>query len=128
MEDPYLQNFVQSVFDALVAENVPVKGSTLVVSGDGRYHNKVMRRAAPLIPHLAQLSLRLFQVAIQVIIKMAAAAGVSRVWCGTEGAPSWPFCNIRHCFELACHYSACCGQGYSLRRPCLPLSVPVHAV
>jgi len=69
MEDPYLQNFVQSVFDALVAEGVPVKGSTLVVSGDGRFYNKT---------------------AIQTIIKMAAAAGVSRVWCGTDGLLSTP--------------------------------------
>jgi len=69
MEDPYLHNFVQSVFDALVAEGVPVKGSTIVVSGDGRFWNKT---------------------AIQVIIKMAAAAGVARVWCGTEGLLSTP--------------------------------------
>lgn len=44
MEAPYLHNFVQSVFDALVAEGVPVKGSTLVVSGDGRYYNKTVNQ------------------------------------------------------------------------------------
>ena len=39
MGEHYLQNFVQSVFDALVEEKVPIKGGTLVVSGDGRYYN-----------------------------------------------------------------------------------------
>lgn len=69
MEEHYLQNFVQSVLDALVTEGVPVKGGTLVVSGDGRYFNST---------------------AIQIIIKMAAAAGVGRVWCGTGGLLSTP--------------------------------------
>jgi len=65
----YLNNFVQSVFDALVDEKVPIEGGTLVVSGDGRYWN---------------------DVACQTIIKMAAAAGVARVWCGTDGLLSTP--------------------------------------
>ena len=39
MGESYLQNFVQSVFNALEAEGVPVKGGTLCVSGDGRYYN-----------------------------------------------------------------------------------------
>jgi len=65
----YLENFIQATFDALVAEGVPVKGGTLAISGDGRFYNKE---------------------AIQVIIKMAAAAGVGRVWCGTEGLLSTP--------------------------------------
>merc|ERR1719199_1967967 len=69
MSEHYLENFVQSTLDALVAEGVPVKGGTLVISGDGRYHNKT---------------------AIQIIIKMAAAAGVGRVWCGTDGLLSTP--------------------------------------
>ena len=69
MGENYLQNFVQSVFNALDKEGVPVKGGTLVVSGDGRYYNST---------------------AIQVIIKMAAAAGVGRVWCGTDGLLSTP--------------------------------------
>lgn len=69
MGENYLQNFVQSVFDALVEEKVPIKGGTLVVSGDGRFYN---------------------DVAVQVIIKMAAAAGVGRVWCGTDGLLSTP--------------------------------------
>merc|ERR1719454_1174437 len=69
MEGYYLHNFVQSVFNALFAENVPVKGGTLVVSGDGRYWNKD---------------------AIQIIIKIALANGVKRVWLGKDGLLSTP--------------------------------------
>ena len=39
MEPHYLNNFVQSVFDALVAEKVPIVGGTLVVSGGGFYND-----------------------------------------------------------------------------------------
>ena len=46
----YLENFVQALFDVLP----DAKGLTLVVGGDGRYHNRV---------------------AIQVILRMAAAKG-----------------------------------------------------
>jgi phosphoglucomutase len=61
----YLENFVQSFFDTLtVPEN-----ATLVVGGDGRYHNR----------H-----------AIQTIIKMAAANGFSRVLVGQAGILSTP--------------------------------------
>eukprot|EP00747_Dinoflagellata_sp_TGD_P123752 gnl/TRDRNA2_/TRDRNA2_173869_c2_seq6.p1 gnl/TRDRNA2_/TRDRNA2_173869_c2~~gnl/TRDRNA2_/TRDRNA2_173869_c2_seq6.p1 ORF type:complete len:1042 (-),score=304.23 gnl/TRDRNA2_/TRDRNA2_173869_c2_seq6:103-3228(-) len=69
MEGNYLHNFVQSVFNALKACDVPVEGGTLVVSGDGRYWNKD---------------------AIQIIIKMAFANGCKRVWCGTNGLLSTP--------------------------------------
>jgi phosphoglucomutase len=69
MEGYYLHNFVQSVFSALFDCNVPVKGGTLVVSGDGRYWNKD---------------------AIQIIIKIALANGVKRVWLGTGGLLSTP--------------------------------------
>jgi len=69
MEGYYLHNFVQSVFNALFDEGVPVKGGTLVVSGDGRFWNKE---------------------AIQIIIKIALANGVGRVWCGTGGLLSTP--------------------------------------
>lgn len=69
MEGNYLPNYVQSVFNALLETGVPVKGGTLVVSGDGRYYNKD---------------------AIQIIIKMALANGVGRVWCGTDGLLSTP--------------------------------------
>eukprot|EP00268_Persea_americana_P019123 TRINITY_DN1978_c0_g1_i3.p1 TRINITY_DN1978_c0_g1~~TRINITY_DN1978_c0_g1_i3.p1 ORF type:complete len:584 (+),score=134.53 TRINITY_DN1978_c0_g1_i3:484-2235(+) len=63
----YLENFVQATFNALPSDEV--KGATLVVSGDGRYFSKD---------------------AIQVIIKMAAANGVRRVWVGQNGLLSTP--------------------------------------
>merc|ERR1719171_1647321 len=69
MSENYLANYVQSVFNSLKDTQVPVEGGTLVVSGDGRYWNKE---------------------AIQIIIKMAFANGVSRVWCGTGGLLSTP--------------------------------------
>jgi phosphoglucomutase len=69
MEGSYLANYVQSVFNTLIDQGVPVAGGTLVVSGDGRYWNPE---------------------AIQIIIKMAFAAGVGRVWCGTHGLLSTP--------------------------------------
>jgi phosphoglucomutase len=61
----YLENFVQSFFDVLV---VPAN-ATLVVGGDGRYHNRQ---------------------AIQTIINMAAANGFSRVLVGQAGILSTP--------------------------------------
>jgi len=61
----YLENFVQSVFDTLT---VPA-GATLVVGGDGRYHNRE---------------------AIQTIIQMAAANGFARVLIGQAGILSTP--------------------------------------
>ncbi|MEO1090369.1 MAG: alpha-D-glucose phosphate-specific phosphoglucomutase [Pseudomonadota bacterium] len=61
----YVQNFVQSVFDAV--DGLP--GATLVVGGDGRYFN---------------------DVAIQTILRMAAAHGVGRVLVGRSGLLSTP--------------------------------------
>jgi phosphoglucomutase len=61
----YLENFVQSVFDVLPA----LAGSTLVVGGDGRFHN---------------------DRAIQTILRMAAANGVARVIVGRAGLLSTP--------------------------------------
>ncbi len=61
----YLENFVQSTFDALD----DVNGKTLVVGGDGRFHN---------------------EHAVQVILKMAAANGFSRVIVGQNGLLSTP--------------------------------------
>ena len=63
----YLENFVQSIFDVLPEQEL--RGSTLVVSGDGRYHNSA---------------------AIQTICRMAAASGVARVWVGVNGLLSTP--------------------------------------
>jgi len=69
MEGNYLHNFVQSVFNACRDDGVPLEGGTLVVSGDGRYWNTE---------------------AIQIIIKMAFANGVKRIWCATNGLLSTP--------------------------------------
>ena len=59
----YAENFIQSVFDV-----VPDRG-TLVIGGDGRFHNDVV---------------------IQVAIRMAAANGFTRVLVGREGLLSTP--------------------------------------
>jgi phosphoglucomutase len=69
MQDNFLDNFVQSTFDALQELDVAVRGGTLVVSGDGRYFNSQ---------------------AIQVIAKIAVAAGVDRLWVGKDGLLSTP--------------------------------------
>ena len=61
----YLENFVQSIFDTL---ELP-KNATLTLGGDGRYYN-------------AQ--------AVQIIIKIAAANGFSRVIVGQGGILSTP--------------------------------------
>lgn len=61
----YLENFVQSIFDAI---KVP-KGSTLTLGGDGRYYNRE---------------------AIQIILKMAAANGFGHVLVGQAGILSTP--------------------------------------
>lgn len=61
----YLENFLQSIFDALPA----LKGAVLVIGGDGRFHNR----------H-----------AIQTAIRMAAANGVARVIVGQGGLLSTP--------------------------------------
>lgn len=61
----YLENFVQSIFDSVDG----IKGATLVVGGDGRYHNRV---------------------AIKTILRMAAAYGVAKVLVGQGGILSTP--------------------------------------
>ncbi|HEY9104614.1 alpha-D-glucose phosphate-specific phosphoglucomutase [Chitinimonas sp.] len=61
----YLENFVQAIFLAVPG----LRGQTLVLGGDGRYHNAA---------------------AIQTILKMAAANGVARVLVGRLGLLSTP--------------------------------------
>ena len=61
----YLENFVQSIFDTI---GVPPE-ATLVLGGDGRYYNRE---------------------AIQIILKMAAANGFTRVMVGKGGILSTP--------------------------------------
>lgn len=61
----YLENFVQSIFDSVTG----YQGKTLVLGGDGRFFNSV---------------------AIQIILKMAAANGFGRVMVGRHGILSTP--------------------------------------
>jgi len=61
----YLENFVQAIFDCLNG----YRGKTLVLGGDGRFHNRE---------------------AIQTILKMAAANGFGRVLVGKGGILSTP--------------------------------------
>jgi phosphoglucomutase len=61
----YLENFVQSIFDTIGN----CVGQMLVIGGDGRYYNRP---------------------AVQIILKMAAAAGFSQVKVGKGGILSTP--------------------------------------
>src|SRR3712207_187819 len=56
----YLESYVQAIFTAAP----PAPGGTLVLGGDGRYHNRT---------------------AIQTILRLAAANGVARVLVGRDG-------------------------------------------
>ena len=75
----YLENFVQAIFNTIK----PCTGKTLVIGGDGRYHNRE---------------------AIQLIIRMATASGFSNLLIGRGGILSTPAasCIIRK-------YKACGG-------------------
>jgi len=61
----YLENFVQAIFDSLEG----YAGATLVLGGDGRFHNLA---------------------AVQTILRMAAANGFGRVLVGQDGILSTP--------------------------------------
>lgn len=61
----YLENFIQALFDTLSG----FQGKTLVIGGDGRYHNSV---------------------AVQTAIRMAAANGFGRCIVGQNGLLSTP--------------------------------------
>ncbi|KAH0916158.1 hypothetical protein HID58_030604 [Brassica napus] len=86
----YLENFVQATFNALTPEKV--KGATLVVSGDGRYYSKdavqyfAFEEGLYNFPSLAKSA----TVTYLIIIKMAAANGVRRVWVGKNTLMSTP--------------------------------------
>ena len=64
-QENYVENFVQSIFDAIGG----VKGQTFILGGDGRYYNKI---------------------AIQKILKMAAANGMKKIIVGQNGYISTP--------------------------------------
>ena len=64
-QTPYLENFVQSIFDSLEG----FAGQTLVLGGDGRFFN---------------------DAAIQIILRMAAANGFGKVMVGQHGILSTP--------------------------------------
>ncbi len=61
----YIENFIQSLFDAIGG----VKGQTFVIGGDGRFYN---------------------DIAIQKIIKIAAANGMKKLIIGQNGYMSTP--------------------------------------
>lgn len=65
LQPHYLENFVQAIFDSLPGH----QGQTLVMGGDGRFHNRE---------------------AIQIILRMAAANGFGRVMIGRGGILSTP--------------------------------------
>ncbi|KAG2219578.1 hypothetical protein INT45_002536 [Circinella minor] len=60
----YTENFIQAILNA-----IPAKGATLVVGGDGRYY---------------------LDETLQVIVKLSAAAGVSKLVVGQNGILSTP--------------------------------------
>lgn len=64
-QENYVENFVQSVFDAIGG----VEGQTFILGGDGRFYNKI---------------------AIQKILKMAAANGMKKIIVGQNGFISTP--------------------------------------
>lgn len=65
----YLENFVHALFDVLHGVDAAATGQTLVLGGDGRYHNRA---------------------AVQTILRMAAARGYARVLVGCGGILSTP--------------------------------------
>lgn len=69
----YLENFIQSVFDAVPQ----CRGGVLVLGGDGRHHN---------------------DVALQTVVRMAVANGVRQLLVGRDGLLSTPAVSalIRH--------------------------------
>ena len=78
IQENYLNNFIQSTYNAIKESGTNISEGSLVVGGDGRYFN---------------------DNAIQKIIKMGAANGVKRFWVGQNGLLSTPAVSatIREC-------------------------------
>jgi phosphoglucomutase len=68
VSENYLENFVQSAFNA-IKETTNVSEGTLLIGGDGRYFN---------------------DKAIQTIINIGVANGVKRFWVAQDGLMSTP--------------------------------------
>lgn len=69
MKEDYLENFVQATFNSLPGYGTDVSEGALLIGGDGRYYNPE---------------------AIQIIIKMAVANGITRIMIGQDGLLSTP--------------------------------------
>lgn len=69
MSPNYLENFVQSAYDAIKESGTDLGQGSLLIGGDGRFYNPE---------------------AIQIIIKMGVANGVKRFWVGENGLMSTP--------------------------------------
>ena len=65
----YLQNFVQAALDAVKAVGTDLSTGSLLIGGDGRYYNPE---------------------AIQIIVQMGVANGITRFWIGQDGLLSTP--------------------------------------
>ena len=70
MQEHYFENFLQSIFNT-----IDPAGKTFVVGGDGRFYNSI---------------------AIQKLIKMAAANGVKKLIVGQNGFLSTPALSLIH--------------------------------
>jgi hypothetical protein len=95
MSPNYLANWVQSLFNALGAE---AQGKTLCLGGDGRYFGKE---------------------ASQIIIKLAAGNGFSKVVVGQDAIMATP------AMSALIRRRKFYGEGYTLCASCYPLNMYV---
>ncbi|CAO3679613.1 unnamed protein product [Rhizopus stolonifer] len=68
-QENYTENFIQAILEAIPESDGGAKGATLVVGGDGRYYSEQV---------------------LQVIVKISAAHGVSKLIVGRDGIVSTP--------------------------------------
>ncbi|XP_048623024.1 phosphoglucomutase, chloroplastic isoform X2 [Brassica napus] len=94
MQDNYLANWIQALFNSLPLEDY--KDATLVLGGDGRYFNKEASQVIlqclllpkVILPYAFHSSSR--TLFLQIIIKIAAGNGVGKILVGQEGILSTP--------------------------------------